>query len=317
MAHHIDTWLSKASFTTDDLSGGTNGGQLSPQQARTFLRDAIEATALLAQADVFDSASPVFEIPKIAFGNRIMRAGVEGARLDSSDREKPSTGLVSLETKLFKGEVPVSDELFEDNVEGAGVADTIMAMIAEAVGRDLEEAAIKSSDDDSDPFFSALGDGIVQQLLNANVDQAVGSESSYRAAFAKMVEALPSRYRRDWNQYVVAVSPTVADAYAAELGERATGLGDSNLDTKTQLRYRGIPVVEVPLMAGTQDSVDYGDFAVLCNPKNLAVGFHRRVRVERYRDPREGVTSFLPSVRMDVKWKQPEAAVLGTGISGI
>jgi hypothetical protein len=47
---------------------------------------------------------------------------------------------------------------------------------------------------------------------------------------------------------------------------------------------------------------------------NLYLGFHRRVRMERWRDPREGATSFLPSVRFDVKIGDPDFGVLAYDI---
>ena len=37
---------------------------------------------------------------------------------------------------------------------------------------------------------------------------------------------------------------------------------------------------------------------------------HRQVKVEKYRDPREGATSFIPSVRVDVTLADPSAMCL-------
>src|SRR5690242_7570984 len=122
MANRLLEYIAKATMTTADLTGAGNGGRLSAEQAQTFLRDAIEATVILSEADVFDSNSPVFEVPKISFASRIMRSGTEGTRLADPDRTKADTDLVTLTTQLFKGEVPISDETFEDNVEKEGLA---------------------------------------------------------------------------------------------------------------------------------------------------------------------------------------------------
>ena len=75
----------------------------------------------------------------MSVGSRIMRAGTEATRLLDADRVVPTTGLASLSTVLLRGEVPISDEAFEDNIEKDRMADTIMTMVAEAVGRDVEE----------------------------------------------------------------------------------------------------------------------------------------------------------------------------------
>lgn len=317
MASRLKQHLKKATFTTSDLSGGGNGGYLSAQQARTFLRDAIEATVILAQADVFDSASPVFEVPKISFSNRIMYAGVEGARVDSGDRQEADTSLVTLTTKLFKGEVPVSDEVFEDNVEQEGLADSLAEMIAEAVGRDLEEIAIKADTGDSDVSFNQF-DGIIQSLVDANVNVvSMTSHTSYKEMLKDMVADLPSRWRRTWDRLKFFVPISMADGYSDETSNRGTGLGDSQQTDAPSNRYRGIGIEEVALFSGTQNSYDYSKVALLCDPMSLKVGFHRRVRMEKFRDPREGLTSFLPTVRYDVEWARNEAVVLATGIPAL
>jgi hypothetical protein len=61
-------------------------------------------------------------------------------------------------------------------------------------------------------------------------------------------------------------------------------------------------------------TVDYGKFAILIHPSNIYVGFHRRVRIERWRDPREMCTYFIPSVRFAVAIADPNAAVLAYNI---
>jgi hypothetical protein len=326
MATPLLAWVEKAAISTTDLE--TTGGDLSTEQARQFLRDAITPTAILSRADTFDSGSKKFEIPKFSFGSRIMRGGnaakrdLEGARVTGAKQSKPVTDQVTLSTELFKGEVPVPDEVFEDNIEREGFADTLMEEIAKAVGRDLEESAIKSSLADANLDFG-LFDGLVQSLKlidaapgtinDGNIYNAV-NDGSAKAMFKGMLTALPVRFRGLWDQLVIYANPATCDAYADELGSRATGLGDSNVESKVNLRYRGVEVVETPLLSGTQNAYDYGKVAVLCHSKNVKVGFHRRIRVEKFRDPREGNTSFLPTLRYDVKWAQPEATVLAENV---
>jgi hypothetical protein len=250
-------------------------------------------------------------------GGNAAKRDLEGARVTTAKQSKPVTDMVTLSTELFKGEVPVPDEVFEDNIEGDGFADTLMEQIALAVGRDLEEIAIKADTADADDDFG-LFDGIVQNLINENVNildaTAVGSA---KELFREMVAKMPSRFRQLWNDLVIYCTVEAADAWAEEVGERGTTGGDDALLNGAYNRlkpYRGIPIVEVPLLTGTENAFDYSKVAVLCHPKNIKVGFHRRVRMEKFRDPREGNTSFLPTVRYDVKWAQPEAAVLATNV---
>lgn len=332
---HITEWLEKAAGTLTSADLSANGGLLSPQQAAQFIRVAIDSTVLAREGRIETSDSTKFEVPRLAFTGRILRRGVEAERVGTTaaygDKEKPVTGLVTLSTNLFKGEVPVSDEFFEDNIERARAANTLMEMIAQRVGADIEEIGIKSDTardpggadpNDAETNLFDLTDGIIKQAqTDAPASQVVdmSAVTEYTELFAKMIEALPSRYRRDYNSLRFYVPVKHSDGYVAELAARGTSLGDASTVDRQNLRFRGIPVVEVPVMTGTSQvngsNVNYDTFAILANPRNLIWGFHRRVRVERFRDPREGVTSFLPTVRFDVKWADPNALVLATGIS--
>lgn len=318
-------WLEKATWTTADVTPPTGGGLLSPEQATAFLRIAIDASVIMSEARVETSNNPKFEVPRISFGSRILRPGTEGARLNDADRVKPTTGLVTLSTVLFKGEIPVSDELFEDTIERDRLADTIMTMLAEAVGRDIEEIAIKSDTARTaaeTQVFDQL-DGIIKSIQsNTPTAQKINfaTYTTYTDVFSKMVESLPSRYRRNYSELRFYVPVIHKDGYQKSLAARGTGLGDQAVveNLATRLAFRGIPVVDVPMMSGTDTingaNVDYSKFLILTHPKNIIFGFHRKVRIERWRDPREGVTSFLPSVRFDVKIADPEAVVLGYNV---
>lgn len=324
MTAHLRAWLEKAvTVTTADFIAPTGGGYLSPQQVREFLRVAVDASVLVTDMRQESSLSPKFEVPRISLNERLLRNGTEAVRIAADDRKKPLQGLVTLSTALFKGEVLVSDETFEDNVEGDGYADTLAAMIAQAVGRDVEEIAIKSDTDRTGGEDTTLDqfDGIIkgyqdglpvgQQLDMTGIDSPL-------FMFRMMLENLPAKYRRNLPSLRFYVPVLVADEYHAELANRQTPGGDGWITDDGELRFRGIPVVPIPLLTGedTVDSgaIDYGTFAWLTDPKNTIIGWHRRVRVEKFRDPREGATSFLPSVRFDVKHANPEAAVLAYSI---
>jgi HK97 family phage major capsid protein len=329
-------WLEKAAFTTADIDPaqtGTAGGILSNEQARQFLQIAIDEQVIARESRIETSNSPKFEVPRLSLNDRVLRVGVEATRVVEGDRVKPATGLMTLSTVLFKGEMQVSDELFEDNIERGGLADRLARMLAQAVGRDIEELAIKG-DTSRTP---GVGDANTAEMvyldsLNGIIAQAQDSFAAaqkvdattitaYDDLFATMIEALPSKFRRNYDQLRLYVPVAVADGYQKSLAQRGTGLGDQALVANLQARlaFRGVPIVSVPLMSGTStvngSPIDYSQFCLLCNPSNIVFGYHRRVRVERYRDPREGVTSFLPTLRFDVKYANPEGeAVLASNV---
>jgi HK97 family phage major capsid protein len=319
-------WLEKATLTTADITPSTGGGLLSPQQATEFIRVAMDESVLLQDTNVQVSTSPKFELPRISFANRILRAGVEATRVADADRVKPATALVTLSTALFKGEVPMSDETFEDNVEREGLADSIMEMLTQAIGRDVEEIAIKSDTARTGAELAVFDqfDGLIKQMQallpgGQKIDATAYTEPD--ALFAAMLEALPNIYRRNYDQLKFYVPVVVADRYQAALAARGTTMGDQALveNIRANLGFRGIRVRPVPILSGTDTintgAIDYSKFAMLVNPLNIYVGWHRRIRIERWRDPREGVTSFLPTLRFDVKFADPNYAVLASNVA--
>lgn len=315
-------WLEKATWTTGDLA--TSGGLLTPEQAKEFIRVAIDASVILKEARIEDSDSHTFQVPRIALNSRLLRPGVEATRLADTDRQKPATGQVELVTKLFRAEMPVSDETLEDNVERERVADTLMAMFAEAVGRDIEEIAIKS---DTARTASELAvfdqfDGLIKQLqsgLPAAQKIDATAYTTYDALFTDMVKALPSRYKSRLAEARIWAPVAHLEGYRKSLAARGTPLGDRYLaQVSDRLPFWGVDVVGVPMLAGTDTvnsaNVDYGKFIFLTHPQNVIVGFHRRVQIERFRDPREGSTSFLASVRFAVALAEPEWGVLAYNV---
>ncbi|MER3407696.1 MAG: phage major capsid protein, partial [Nitrososphaera sp.] len=201
---------------------------------------------------------------------------------------------MTLSTVLVRGEVPITDEVLEDNIERARLADTIMEMLAEAVGRDLEELFVKGdiARTATEDQYLRLLDGLIKQSQAApeaaKVDAA--TITTYDDLFTRMVGALPPQYRRDYGALRLYVPVKHRDGYQKSLAARGTPFGDvaTIQNLATELAFRGIRVKEVPLMSGTSTintaSVDYTKFALLTNPQNIIVGFHRRVKVERFRD---------------------------------
>lgn len=327
-------WLMKATTTSDDFDPvvtPTAGGYLSPQQVKQFLRIAIEESVLLRECRIETNIAPKFEIPRVSFADRILRPGVQATRLTDANRTKPTTGLMSLSTVLLKGEVPISDEAFEDQIEREGFADTLVEMIAQAVGRDLEEIAIKSdtartpgvADPADDAVFDLL-DGIVKRATSvflAGHKLDCTAVTTYDDLFARMIRALPPRYRRNYGALRFYVPTVVKDGYQEQLSARGTGLGDQATvaNMAASLAYRGVPVKDIPLLDGTSTinglAIDYSKYCFLTNPQNIVCGFQRKVRVEKWRDPREGATSFIPTLRFDVDWADPEASIMAYNVS--
>jgi HK97 family phage major capsid protein len=184
--------LEKADLAIADLTAG--GGILLPAQAQKFMRLLIKQSVVMKMATVIPMPSPKYQISKIKFGSRILRAGKEATALSDADRAKPDVSFLELDAQLFKAEVHLSDEVLEDNIERGELRQTILEMIAEAAGRDMEEVIIAGDTASPDSFLAVL-DGILKQAKSHVVD-AAGAVVK-KDFFRDMLKSLPSEYLRD------------------------------------------------------------------------------------------------------------------------
>jgi hypothetical protein len=96
--------------------------------------------------------------------------------------------------------------------------------------------------------------------------------------------------------------------YRNELAQRATGLGDTTITGNNPVFGFGIPVAPVALMPETD--------GILLDPKNIIVGFHRRVQIETDKDIRARMWWIVLTMRVDVKIEEVEACVQIKNIPG-
>lgn len=295
--------------------GGPGQAPLTIEQVRTFLRLAITPQVILPDVRTVMANANKWQESKIDFASRVLKPGVEATRLADADRAVPTTGVVEISTVLLRGEVPVSDEVLEDQVEQEGFADTLMAMIAEAVGRDIEELMLNGDTTSGDPYLALLDGWIKQATTGAgnNTYDASADGQDYQAIFSKMLSALPDKYKRDKANMRFYVPQRLEEKYRDTLAARGTPLGDMMLQGGTQLMYQEIPIKGVPLQAVTPGTPDRSTI-LLTHRMNLYAGFRRQVRMEKWRDPREGATSFVVSTRVDAKVAHVPATVVAKNV---
>jgi hypothetical protein len=314
------TILEKADMAIRDLQDG--GGYLLPAQAQKFMRLLIKQSELMGMATVVPMASPRQQTPKIKFGQRVLRAGKEGTRLADQDRVKPDFSFVELDARLFKAEIDLSDETLEDSVERGELRQTIMELITEAIGRDMEEALITGDVQSPDPFLAQL-DGILVQTVSHVVD--AGGQKLTKDILFDTVRALPSEYLRVKKSLAFLTSVDTELGYRNTLAERATIGGDKWLETDVPVMYSGIPIRAIPLFPENLAAPTIAEppqpplasgaalppvqpiprnltTVILADPKNIQVGIWRKVRIETWRDVSAGVLRVVATLRFDVKW---------------
>ncbi len=291
------TLLEKADLAIADLTAG--GGILLPAQAQKFMRLLIKQSVLMQMATVVPMPAPKYQVSKIRFGSRILRPGKEGVALAQADRSRPDLSFLELDAQLFKAEVHLSDEVLEDNIERGELRQTILEMIAEAAGRDMEELVINGDKTSGDPFLAVL-DGVVKQSTSHVVDVAGGPLT--KNILRDLLKSLPTEYLRDKKAMSYLTSVDADLEYRNSLAERATVGGDKFLEDDTPVLYSGVPVTPIPLFPDNLGAGNNQTVALLCNPKNVHVGIWRQIRLESFRDVSAGVLRIVATLRFDVKF---------------
>lgn len=309
MAINNETLLRKATLDLGDF-GGANEAPLTVEQVQQFLRVAIAPQVMLPLARTVTANANLWEESILDFGGRILRPGVEGERLADANRVAPNTGTVQMTTSLVRGEVPITDEVFEDQVERQGFGDTLNAMIAERVGLDVEDLFVNGDVGSGDAFL-ALQDGWFEAVDDdappAQQINVAADGQDYQTIFNRLVTGMPDAFKRDKPNMRFFCPLRLVEKYIDILAARGTPLGDFMLEGTRTLRYQGIEIVGVPILAITAGAPDTAEI-LLSHRLNLYAGYRRMIKMETFRDPREGVMSFIVTARV-----APRVALRGQG----
>ncbi len=301
----------KAELALSDLT--SNGGLLNPMQNNQFIQNLIDTPTLLGQIRVFPMTGSKAEINKIGFGSRILRAARQtGSALDAggndryvraADRQKPTTGKITLETKEVIAEVRIPYEVLEDNIEQGGMANTVLQLIAQRAALDLEELILLGDKGSGDAYL-ALVDGVLKRA-NTNVLDCSGDPIEV-AIFNEVKKQIPTAYRRNLGAMRFFVHPDLESDYRVQVAGRNTGLGDSLMTGSAPLPVLGSPMVGAALMPL--------DKFIYTNPQNLIFGIQRNVRVEQDRDIRSREVIIVLTARVDVQIESLEAIAKATNL---
>lgn len=319
MSMSVNDLLRKAILTVGDGTNGDFGGAgqapLAIEQVSEFIELMTAEQVVLPRVRRVNNIAPIWNEPIIDFAGRIARPGVEANRLGYSQRAEPTTGLVELRTVLLRAEVPVSDEVFEDNVAGDRLRGSLDRLIADRFGADVEELLVAGDSTSADAFL-ALQDGWIKVAQDeGNAIDAASYGKDYQEIFKQMLLAIPERFRRNLETSGAFFVPKRTETeYRDQLASRGTPLGDTMLTGRTPLRYQDIEIVGAPVFPIAAGSPDTSVF-ILTNVNNLYAGFMRNIRFETFRDPREGVTSFIVNARVGGTVAVPEALVIAYNVN--
>ena len=241
-------------------------------------------------------------------------------------------GKAELKSTKLKAKCALYDDDKEDNIEKEAFETTLLSMMGEAVGRDLEAVCVfgdasytSGSPAAADPLFSTF-DGWLEQaktyqvksdMANDNTDDNDGDfdlDDGIDAMFDAMIGKLPVPYRAAglMNRLSFYVPWEVYDAYQNLLASRVDALGDINLTGRPSLTYKNIPVKYAPVLDATDGRTVFGNVpSILTIPEYTWFGVYKDLSIEPKRDVPNELTEYYYRIRCAASLQFPDAFVTG------
>jgi HK97 family phage major capsid protein len=303
------TILEKADLRVQDLIN--DGGYLPEAVAAKFMEIAVKESVLLNNITVKPMKSHDERIDSFRFGDRILYPGAEATALPVNRRSKPNLYKETLAAKMFKGEIRLSKEVLEDNIEGEAWQNSLVAAAGKAVSRDIEDVVWNGDTASADPTLAVL-DGLRKQATTNIVNAA--SAVTNKTVLKSMVKAMPVEFVRDRRAMRFLTSIDSETDYRDSLADRATAVGDKFLLEGVPATYSGIPMLGIPVAPENLGTPAQHTEMILCDPKNAHLGFWRQVEWETDKDIVAGELIIVVTLRMDVKWAFEPATVKGQNV---
>jgi len=291
-------------------------------QTDTFIDETVDESALLKIVRIAKRKEPSGEINRLYFDEPV----TEDATLTHSERV-PSETYVQYDTKKMRSTFDLKSDFMEDikATSPAQARQRIATMFTHQIGNDMEQLSIEG--DDSISGSTTASDRLLRandgfsQLMTDNLPSgqdidAAGAGVS-KKLFFDMIQALPSKWKRNKPKYRFILPPAFAEQWMYAISELATGGGDAAI-AGVSIKPFGIPLAEIPLMPtdlsyGT-GTTDCGEIW-LCDPKNLVVVIQRKITWEWERNPRSDLWEATIHTRCDFLIEIEKAVVRAKNVS--
>lgn len=336
MMYSNDELLQKLDSALKNVGVDTLGaGILAPQKFDRFVRAMQIRTKILPEARFIRMESQITDIDRVGFVGRVITqavapnppanslSGGTDVTVGTETSVAPVFGTQVLRAVELRAMTGISDRALRRNIERGDFENTLVDLFGEAAGRDFEEFAILSdANNTADPLLSLMNGwatGAANRVYGVDGDNqnAEFDPTDPESIFEALLDALPKQFlqnREEWRFYV---PYEIENKYRDVLRQRGTALGDAAQIGYEGLKYKGIPIVEVPMLeranvvpGGADFSGGVGRICMLQHPDNLVWGVFHQVTIERDRDIKNRRTDFVLTIEADAGYENPNAAAV-------
>ena len=308
---------------------------LNDEQFNTFIRAATTNQSILQDASFRRMNAMNQIVSSTLIDGRVLQNGYKDSDMNTQDSLTEADvdfGKAELNSTKLKALTAIYDDDKDDNIEQARFEQTLLSMMGEAVGRDLEALCVfgdasytSGSPAVADPLFSTF-DGWLEQAKSYQVKSDLANDGSddndgdfdlddgIDAMFDAMIGKLPVPYRAAglMNRLAFYVPWEVYDAYQNLLASRVDALGDVNLTGRPALTYKNIPVKYAPVLDAADGRTVFGNVpSILTIPEFVWYGVYKDLSVEPNRIVAQEKTEYYYRIRCAASLQWADAFVTG------
>jgi len=298
----------------------TGKALLNPEQLGMFLRAATLNQTILRDAtfDILNSFEKQYVETSIE--GRVLQPGykiVDSKKVtnDELDAAEVAFEPTILTTTKIKTMCSIEDDEKDDNLEKEQFEQTLLGMMGERAGEDLEVWALYADTDNYQPSnLLGTADGWLKnaqgQLVSAGAAEQGKTgdfdpvNDTVEAIFDAAIYKMPLRFRQR-NKLKFYVPFEIEDAYRNLLKSRGTPLGDSTQTGYTPtLTYKGIPIINCQSFddEALRTSLETTN-VMLTNPEYLLYGIWKNMTIEPDRVVKHERTDYYYRLRPGVNTK--------------
>lgn len=237
------------------------GGKLNPEQARKFVQQTFEKTALGNLIRHVQREARAGEIDKIGIDRRILRAKTENT--DDNYRAQPKHSKIEYSTTAVRLPWEITEETLRENIEGQNYEAIVTNLMTTQLGIDREDLLVNgdTAASGADEDFLKINDGWIKQIkadghttdLSSVQDGAMND-----AVFYKALLEMPDKYKDNNLRWLMAPSrKTKWEQHLVEASRTSGAIVTDGLINNPA----GHPIVTVPNFPA--------DTILLVNPQNL------------------------------------------------
>jgi hypothetical protein len=302
--------MKKVEMLSTELSA--NGGLMPPMVAKKFIVGAVASAPFLRVTRTVMMTEPEQTFPKLTIAGRVLHAANESETPPSANFVAPDTDEVSITTKELVAVVPLSDSVFEDNIEGKQLWNTVEGLMRKKCAADVQDNFVNGDITSADPDL-ALFDGLLALVTSNTVDASAAVWSSTLAVAGTL--ALDEEYLEQEKQNLRWLGSYRTELkYRLATSARLTGLGDILIEKERNLPVMGVEMINIPKWP-TNQSPGSRTTEILMNPKQFVGGWHRNIKVEFERKATARKTYLVISVRVGCALEQELATASVYNIS--